>query len=67
MSGAVLAREWGGVGAGVGGVGGVGTGASVGTGGPSSRALRRWSDRRQPTRANWRSAARWRRWRGSEF
>ncbi len=33
MSGAVLAREWGGVGAGVGGVGGVGTGASVGTGG----------------------------------
>ncbi len=22
---------------------------------------------RQPTRANWRSAARWRRWRGSEF
>ena len=53
------------MGAGVGGVGGAGTGASV----EQAAGLRApsWPDRRRPTRANWRSAARWRRWRGSKF
>ncbi len=99
MSGAVLAQEWGVWAAGVGGVGGVGTGAGVGKGSGVAgtgvgtghwsrlqrcRGLARQHEPlrteayfqkipagpgpdRQPTGANWRSAARWRRWRGSEF
>jgi hypothetical protein len=99
VSGAVLAQEWGVWAAGVGGVGGVGTGAGVGKGSGVAgtgvgtghwsrlqrcRGLARQREPlrteayfqkmpagpgpdRQPTRAIWRSAARWRRWRGSEF
>ena len=65
MSGAVLAREWG-VWAPVLAASEVLGRAPVWEQAAGLRAPS-WPDRRQPTRANWRSAARWRRWRGSEF
>jgi hypothetical protein len=65
VSGAVLAREWG-VWAPVLAASEVLGRAPVWEQAAGLRAPS-WPDRRQPTRANWRSAARWRRWRGSEF